>query len=109
MGRGPKKANSADPRSLSTRIRISLSATPRLFEPGSNFVVAWALFQAILLIYITIVVPFTAVFLADLDCFPDWSITVDLIIDTYFIADILVNAVRLDLFVSLTQFILASK
>ncbi len=72
-----------------------VNSTPSILEPGSNFVVGWALIQAILLLYITIVVPFTAVFLSDLDCFPAWSICIDLIIDTYFIADILVNAVRL--------------
>ena len=95
-GRGPKKtAVSVDSRSLSHRIRVALNSTPSIFEPGSNFVVAWALLQALLLLYITIVVPFTAVYLSDLDCFPEWSVCVDLIIDTYFIADILVNAVRL--------------
>ena len=103
LGRGPKKSTSAHPRSLSARIRVTLNVTPRIFEPGSNFVVGWALIQAILLLYITIVVPFTAVFLADLNCFPDWSITLDLVIDTYFIADMLVTAVRLGLFVSLNN------
>jgi hypothetical protein len=73
---------------------LLLNSTPSFLEPGSNFVVGWALIQAILLLYITIVVPFTAVFLSDLDCFPEWSISIDLIIDTYFIVDIFMNAVR---------------
>jgi hypothetical protein len=94
-GRGPKKAVTAHSPSLVHRIRVALNSTPTIFEPGSNFVVGWALIQAILLLYITIVVPFTAVYLSDLDCFPEWSICVDLIIDSYFMLDILVNAVRL--------------
>lgn len=94
-GRGPKKAVTADSPSVMHRIRVALNSTPSIFEPGTNFVVGWALIQAILLLYITIVVPFTAVYLSDLDCFPEWSICVDLIIDTYFMVDILVNAVRL--------------
>ncbi len=94
-GRGPKKVVAVDSQSTSHRIRVALNSTPSIFEPGSNFVVGWALVQAVLLLYITIVVPFTAVYLSDLDCFPEWSTCIDLIIDTYFLADILVNAVRL--------------
>jgi hypothetical protein len=92
-GRGPKKTAPVHSRSINRRIRIFLNSTPSILEPGSNFVVGWALVQAILLLYITIVVPFTAVFLSDLDCFPAWSTCIDLIIDTYFITDIFINAV----------------
>jgi hypothetical protein len=83
---------------MGRRIRTLVTSTPSILEPGSNFVVGWALIQAILLLYITIVVPFTAVFLSDLDCFPEWSTCVDLVIDTYFIADILINAVMLNFY-----------
>ena len=93
-GRGPKERKvKVDSRPLASAIRLALTTTPSIFEPGSKFVVGWALIQAALLLYITIVVPFTAVFLSDLDCFPEWSICIDLVIDTYFIADMLVNAV----------------
>jgi hypothetical protein len=93
-GRGPKQLKvKVDSRPLVSAIRMALTTTPSIFEPGSKFVVGWALIQAALLLYITIVVPFTAVFLSDLDCFPEWAICVDLVIDTYFIADLLVSAV----------------
>jgi hypothetical protein len=101
-GRGPKELDvKVDSRSWTSAIRAALNTTPSILEPGSKFMVGWALMQAVLLLYITIVVPFTAVFLSDLDCFPSWSISIDLIIDTYFLADILVNAVRFASFMSL--------
>ena len=101
-GRGPKELKvKVDSRPLARAIRLALTTTPSIFEPGSTFVVGWALLQAALLLYITVVVPFTAVFLSDLDCFPEWSICIDLVIDTYFIADMVVNAVSSASFMSL--------
>jgi hypothetical protein len=93
-GRGAKKVV-VDSQSRMHRMQVALSSTPAILEPGSSFIVVWALVQAILLLYITIVVPFSAVFLSDLDCFPEWSTCVDLFIDSYFITDMLVNAVSL--------------